>query len=311
MRCCFEDNNQVDAADFKHLTVFMAVFRARSFRGAANRLGMTPSAVSRTLGQLEQRLGTRLLNRTTRSVSPTEAGERLHSQLAPVLSSLDGIIEQTIAAEDAPVGTVRLNLPRLAAELILAPRLAEFVAAYPGIRLGLVVDDDLTDVIAEGFDAGIRIGELVAQDMVAVNLTGPFRVAVVGSPAYFARHARPDTPGDLRHHACLTYRWASSGKLHRWRFDGQNGPVYVDVEGPLMVNDTGIIRQAAVAGVGLAYLPEASVARELAAGTLIRVLERWCEPLSGFYLYHPSRKHTPPALRALITFLKTTAPTAT
>lgn len=298
----------MDAADFKQLTVFMAVFRARSFRGAANRLGMTPSAVSRTLGQLEQRLGTRLLNRTTRSVSPTEAGERLFGRLDPVLSNLDGVIEETISAEDAPIGTVRLNLPRLAAEVILAPRLAAFVAAYPGIRLSLAVDDDLTDVIAEGFDAGIRIGELVAQDMVAVNLTGPFRVAVVGSPAYFARHGRPDRPEDLRDHACLAYRWASSGKLHRWRFDGDNGPVYVDAEGPLMVNDTGVIREAAVAGVGLAYLPEASVARELAAGTLQRVLEPWCEPLSGFYLYHPSRNQTPPALRALITFLKAAAP---
>lgn len=294
----------MEAGEFKEFTVFMAIFKARGFRAAANSLGMTPSAVSRTLSRLEQRLGTRLLNRTTRSVSPTEAGELLHNRLAPVLLDLDGVIEQTLSIQDAPTGTVRLNLPRLAAEHVLAPRLAEFTAAYPGVRLNLVIDDDLTDVIAAGFDAGIRIGELVAQDMVAINLTGPYRVAVVGSPDYFAQRSRPDTPRDLRDHACLVYRWARSGKLHRWRFNGQNGPLYVDVDGPLVINDTGIIRQAAIAGVGLAYLPEASVAEHLSAGTLVRVLERWCEPFPGFFLYHPSRKQTPPGLRALITFLK-------
>lgn len=296
----------MDAGEFKELTVFMAIVDARGFRGAANNLGMTPSAVSRTLSRLEQRLGMRLLNRTTRSVSPTEAGELLHNRLSPVLLNLDDVIKQTISIQDFPVGTVRLNLPRLAAEQILAPHLARFTTTYPGVRLNLVIDDDLTDVIAAGFDAGIRIGELVAQDMVAVNLTEPYRVAVVGSPDYFARHARPEAPRDLRNHACLNYRWAKSGKLYRWRFDGPNGPLYVDVDGPLVVNDTGIIRQAAIAGAGLAYLPEASVSEQLAAGSLVRVLERWCEPFPGFCLYHPSRKQTPLALRALITFLKRT-----
>ncbi|MGN8023871.1 LysR family transcriptional regulator [Phyllobacterium sp. 22229] len=293
----------MDAGEFKELTVFMAIVNARGFRGAAISLGMTPSSVSRTLSRMEQRLGMRLLNRTTRSVSPTEAGELLYSRLAPVLLNLDGVMEQTILIQESPTGTVRLNLPRLAAEHVFAPRLAQFTAAYPGVRLNLVIDDDLTDVIAAGFDAGIRIGALVAQDMVTINLTGPYRVAVVGSPAYFAGRPRPDTPRDLHDHACLVYRWATSGKLHRWRFDGQNGPLYVDVDGPLVVNDTGIIRQAAIAGVGLAYLPETSIAEHLSAGRLVRVLEDWCEPFPGFFLYHPSRKQTPPGLRALITFL--------
>lgn len=296
----------MDAGEFKELTVFMAIVNARGFRGAANRLGMTPSAVSRTLSRLEQRLGTRLLNRTTRSVSPTETGEQLHNRLAPILLNLEGVVEQTISIQESPTGTVRLNLPRLAAEQILVPRLAQFTAAYPRIKLNLVIDDDLTDVIAAGFDAGIRIGALVAQDMVVINLTGPYRVAVVGSPAYLAGRPGLNTPRDLRDHACLVYRWATSGKLHRWRFDGQNGPIYMDVDGPLIVNDTSIIREAAIAGMGLAYLPEASVAEHLSAGWLVRVLDRWCEPFPGFFLYHPSRKQTPPALRALITFLTET-----
>ncbi|MGI2032403.1 LysR family transcriptional regulator [Rhizobium panacihumi] len=294
----------MDAGEFKELAVFMEICNARGFRRAANRLGTTPSAVSRTLGRLEQRLGMRLLNRTTRSVSPTDAGELLYNRLAPVLSSLDSVVEKTIAHQNMPVGTVRLNLPKLAAEHVLAPHLAGFTAAYPGVRLNLVIDDDLTDVIAEGFDAGIRIGELMAQDMVAINLTEPYRVAVVGSPDYFERHVRPDVPRDLRNHACLNYRWTKSGKLHRWRFHGPNGHLFVDVDGPLVINDTGIIRQAAMSGVGLAYLPEASVASELATGRLTRVLEKWCEPFPGFYLYHPSRRQTPPGLRALITYLK-------
>lgn len=304
MHRCFQDNNQMDANEFKELTVFMAIFNGRSFRGAANTLGMPPSAVSRTLSRLEQRLDMRLLNRTTRSVSPTEAGKSLHKRLAPVLSNLDDVMRQSISNNGAPFGNVRINLPRIAAEQILLPHLAQFIADYPGIRLDLVIDDDLTDVVGAGFDAGIRIGGRVPLDMVAINLTPPYRVAVVGSPDYFARNPRPDSPRDLRDHACLNYRWTGSDKLHRWRFDGPNGPLYVDVEGPLVVNDTNIIRHGAAAGAGLAYLPEASVSEQLATGALVRVLERWCQPFPGFYLYHPGRQQMPPGLRALINFLK-------
>ncbi|OTP74506.1 LysR family transcriptional regulator [Caballeronia sordidicola] len=295
----------MNRGDFAELTAFVAITEARSFRGAALRLGVTPSALSRTLNRLEQRLGLRLLNRTTRSVSPTEAGELLYAKLRLALASLDAAIEETVALGETPVGTLRLNLPRLAAELILVPRMAGFSALYPGIRLNLVIDDELTDVVAEGFDAGIRNGERLALDMTAVRLTEPYRVAVVGSPDYFARHPQPATPHDLHNHACLNYRWAASGHTYRWRFDEpEEGVLEVEVEGPLVVNDTGIIRQAAITGMGLACLPEASVAAQISAGTLIRVLEPWCKPFPGFYLYHPGRRRTPPALRALISFLQ-------
>lgn len=293
----------MDRGDFGELTAFMAIFEARSFRGAARRLNVTPSALSRTLNRLEQRIGVRLLNRTTRSVSPTEAGELLYGRLGPALSDLEEAVGDVAALRESPVGMVRLNLPRLAAELLL-PRMAQFRELYPGICLNLVIDDDLSDVVAAGCDAGIRIGELLAQDMIAIRLTDPFRVAVVGAPSYFARHPQPETPNDLRSHECLVYRWTRSGRLHRWQFDDAGGSVDVAVEGPLVVNDTGIIRDAAIAGMGLAYLPEISVASQIAAGTLVRVLEAWCQPFSGFYLYHPSRRRTPPPLRAFISFLE-------
>ncbi|MBO1042217.1 LysR family transcriptional regulator [Ochrobactrum sp. MYb15] len=294
----------MNRGDFGELTAFMAVFEASSFRGAARRLNVTPSALSRTLNRLERRIGVRLLNRTTRSVSPTEAGELLYARLGPALSGLEEAVGDVAALRESPVGMVRLNLPRLAAELILLPRMAQFHELNPGIRLNLMIDDDLSDVVAAGCDAGIRMGELLAQDMIAIRLTDPFRVAVVGAPSYFARHPRPETPRDLRNHECIVYRWASSGRLHRWQFDDASGSVDVAVEGPLLVNDTSIIRDAAIAGMGLAYLPETSVATQIASGTLVRVLEAWCKPLSGFYLYHPSRRQTPPPLRALISFLK-------
>lgn len=294
----------MDGGHYAELRAFMAIHEARSFRDAALRLGVTPSALSRTLRRLEDRLALRLFNRTTRSVHPTEAGAVLYAKLAPAIAGLDQALGDALALRDDPVGTIRLNLPRMAAELILMPRLPLFNALHPGVRLEMVVDDGLTDVVAEGFDAGIRAGERLAQDMVAIRLTPPYRFAVAGSPAYFARHAPPVTPHDLSGHPCLKYRWATTGKLERWRFTGPEGIVTVGVEGPLVANDTAFLRDAAVAGMGLIFLPEAAVETHLASGALVRVLDEWCKPFPGFYLYHPNRHQTPPALRALISFFQ-------
>jgi DNA-binding transcriptional LysR family regulator len=290
--------------EFAELTAFMAVVQARSFRGAARRLGVTASSLSRTINRLEARLGMRLLNRTTRSVSSTEAGVSLHARLAPVLASLDDAVKETAALQDSPAGTLRLNLPKLAADLVLMPLLARFRQAHPLIRLDLMIDDGLSDIVADGYDAGIRIGRRLAKDMVALRLTDDYRIAVAGSPEYFAEHPMPSAPEDLRTHACLNYRWAGSGALYRWHFDGPDGPLDVDVDGPLVVNDTHILREAAKDGMGLVCLPEAFLASDIENGALIRVMDAWCKPFPGFYLYHPSRQRTPAALRAMIDFLQ-------
>lgn len=294
----------MDGGHYAELTTFMAVYETRSFRAAALRLGVTPSALSRTVRRLEGRLGARLLNRTTRSVAPTETGALLYDKLLPAVAGLEQAVDEAVSMQSDATGTVRLNLPRLAAELILMPRLPQFIAAYPRLRLDLVIDDGLTDIVSKGFDAGIRIGERLAQNMVAVRLTDPYRIAVVGSPAYFAEHAPPRTPHELSAHACINYKWTATDHLARWPFDGMDGRFEVDVSGPIVLNDTGFIRDAAVAGIGLACLPEAAVESFIATGQLARVLEDWCKPFPGFYLYHPSRHQTPPALRALIDFLQ-------
>jgi len=299
----------MDGGHFAELTTFMAVYETRSFRAAALRLGVTPSALSRTVRRLESRLGVRLFNRTTRSVSPTETGTLLQAKLFPVIASLEEAVNEAISMPDDAAGTVRLNLPKLAAELILMPRLSQFTAEYPRVQLDLVIDDGLTDIVSQGFDAGIRIGARLANNMVAVRLTAPYRIAVVGSPGYFAEHAPPLTPDDLSAHACINYRYAVTNHLGRWPFYGASGPFEVEVSGPLVVNDTGLIRDAAIAGIGLACLPEAAVAPHIKSGLLTRVLEEWSKPFPGFYLYHPSRRQTPPALRALINFLQGSAPT--
>ena len=294
----------MEGGHYAELMAFMAIHEARSFRDASLRLGVTPSALSRTLRRLEDRLAVRLFNRTTRSVSPTEAGAILYTKLAPAIAGLDQALGDALELGDDPVGTIRLNLSRLAAELIVMPRLPLFTARYPKLRLEMVIDDGLTDVVAKGFDAGIRNGKRLAKDAVAVRLTPPYRIAVIGSPAYFAKHAPPITPHELYAHRCLNYRWATTGQLASWRFTGPEGVVKVDVEASLVINDTGLLRDAVLAGVGLACLPEAAVEAHIARGALIRVLEGWCKPFPGFYLYHPSRHRIPPALHALISFLK-------
>ena len=290
--------------EYAELAAFMAVASERSFRRAAQRLGLSPSALSHTIRALETRLGARLLNRTTRSVAPTEAGQQLFARLQPVLGEMDAAVREVGAHQDTPRGTVRVNLPRIAAQWVVGPILADFLAAYPGVRVDLVVDDSITDVVAGGFDAGIRSGELVQQDMVAIRLTPDLRMAVVGAPAYLARHPAPQAPLELREHACLTYRWRESGTLQRWRFAGPAGASEVAVDSVFTANDTNLLLDAALRGAGLAYLLDGLVAPYLQRGELVRVLEPWCQPFAGFYLYYPNRPHMPAALRAFVDVLK-------
>ncbi len=290
--------------EFAQLNALAVVAKERNFRRAAKRLGLSPSALSRTIRAIEERLGARLLHRTTRSVAPTEAGTMLLARIAPAFAEIESAADAAAASGGHPSGRLRLTLPAIAAHMILAPLLGRFTAAYPEIHLELMMNDAFIDAVATGYDAGIRLGHSVQQDMVAVRLTPDIRPAVVGAPAYFARHAAPKKPHDLAQHACINYRWDATGALYRWPFHGPGGPFDVAVEGPLTMNDTIMMREAALQGCGLSSLPEAFVAAHLASGRLVRVLDDWCRPFPGFFLYYPGRRHTPPALRALLDFLK-------
>lgn len=296
-------------SEFAELSAFVAIAKERNFRRAATRLGVSPSALSHTMRALEERLGTKLLNRTTRSVAPTDAGLVLLDRLSPAMAEIDSAVAGVGAFRDRPSGKLRLNLPRLAASLVLSPVLGKFARTYPDIELELVIDDGLTDVVAAGFDAGVRLGERVHRDMVAVRLTPDTQLAVVGAPRYLAARGRPQTPLQLGDHACINYRWANSGALYKWEFEGPEGPLELVVSGPLVVNDTDLILAATLQGAGLACLPQTYVAKHLESGELEQVLANWCRPSSGFFLYYPGHRHTTSALRVLIDFLKKEADT--
>ena len=291
-------------AEYGDLASFVAVAEALSFRRAAVRLGLSPSALSHAIRELEARLGARLLNRTTRSVALTDAGQALFDRLRPAFADIAGAVEAVRAYHDRPSGTVRINLPKLAAHRVLAPAFGRFARAYPEVRLEVTVDDGLTDIVAGGFDAGVRPGERLQRDMVAVRITPDLRTAVVGSPAYLAVRSPPLKPEDLQHHACINYRWSGGGALYRWPFEREGKAFDVQVEGPLTLNDTDLILAAALDGVGLACLLEDRVAGDLAAGRLVRVLEDYSPTFPGFFLYYAGRRQMPPALRALIDFLQ-------
>ncbi len=284
-------------AEFAELMAFMATAEERSFRGAARRLGMSPSALSHSMRSLEQRLGARLLHRTTRSVAPTEAGQALLERLGPPIAELGDAVRDVGAFQQQPRGLVRINMPRIAAQLVVMPKLAAFRVGYPEIRLELVIDDGMTDVIAKGFDFGIRSGAIVQQDMISVPLTQDLRMAVVASPTYFAERSLPRTPAELNGHDCLTYRWYETGALHPWRFDGPEGPVDVIVDSVMTANDTDLLLDGALRGCGVALLVESLVETYIADGSLQRVLADWCKPFPGFHLYYPSRRHMPAAMR--------------
>ncbi|MFS2150963.1 LysR family transcriptional regulator [Rhizobium sp. Rhizsp42] len=285
------------------LLAFAAVARERSFTRAAAILGMSPSALSHAMRGLEERLGVRLLARTTRSVAPTEAGERLLQSLNPALSGIEGGLEALAEWRDNPSGTVRITTFAYAARMVLVPKLPAFLLAHPDINVEVIIQDGLTDIVAAGFDAGIRLGETVAKDMIAVRVGPELRTVVVGTPSYFARIPPPETPYDLERHACIGYRLTTSGGLLPWEFEKDGKEIKIRTSGPLIVNDGELPAAAVRAGVGLGYMMEHDVADEIASGALVQVLDDWCPPFPGFHLYHPSRRQSPPALRALIAAL--------
>ena len=285
------------------LQAFLAIATHRSFRQAAVELGVSPSALSHALRGLEERLDVRLLNRTTRSVALTEAGEQLLARIGPAFRDIHDALEDLNAFRGQPMGTLRLNAARQSAQLVLLPVIHRFVRFYPDVRVELRLDEGLTDIVSEGFDAGVRFGERIAADMVAVPLGPRQRTAIVASPEYFQRHARPKTPRELRALPCIRYRF-HSGALYRWEFERGGKEVEVEVDGPLTLSDQGLMVDAALAGVGLAYVFEALVAPLLAEGRLVRVLEDWCPSYPGFFLYYPSRRQLPAPLRAFVDFVK-------
>ena len=287
------------------LMAFATVARECSFTRAAAILAMSPSALSHAMRGLEERLGVRLLARTTRSVSPTEAGERLLRSLNPALAEIEDGLQAMAEWRDNPSGTVRITTFAYTARIVLLPKLPGFLLANPDVRVEVNIDDGLTDIVAAGFDAGIRLGETVEKDMIAVKIGPDLRTVVVGTPSYFERYPPPLTPYDLDRHACIGYRLKTSGGLLPWEFQRGDKEIKIRTRGPLVANDGDLPAAAVRAGAGLGYIMEHDVAEDIASGKLVQVLADWCPRFPGFHLYHPSRRQSPPALRALIAALKT------
>jgi DNA-binding transcriptional LysR family regulator len=286
------------------LIAFLAVARERSFTKAAAQLGVSQSALSHTVRGLEERLGIRLLTRTTRSVAPTQAGERLLRNVGPRFDEIDAELAALTELRERPAGTIRITAGEHSANAILWPALLKFLPKYPDIKVELIVDYALTDIVTERFDAGVRIGEQVAKDMVAVRIGPDMRMAVVGSPAYFARRPRPKTPQDLTAHDCINIRLPTYGGVYAWEFEKGGREVKVRVEGSLVFNTLALRLNAVLAGLGLAYLPQDQVQTHLKNGELIRVLADWCPPFSGYHLYYPSRRQHAPAFALLVEALR-------
>lgn len=295
-------------ADLNELTAFAAVARLRSFRKAALERGVSASALSHALRALEERLGVRLLNRTTRSVTPTEAGQQLLARLAPAMREITDALLDLSTLQDVPAGKLRLNVPRPAARLLLAPMLAQFVARYPRVQVELVTDDGMIDIVRDGFDAGIRFGEHVAADMIAVPVGAPQPFVVVASPAYLAAHGVPATPRALLGHACIGRRFPS-GRQYAWEFGQAGEGVSIAVGGPLVFDDDELMLRAARDGAGLAYVYEADARADIAAGRLVCVLERCLPPPPRYFLYYPSRRQMPSVLRAFVDMVRADAAT--
>jgi DNA-binding transcriptional LysR family regulator len=290
--------------DLTGLTELLAVAERRSFTAAAAQLRVTPSAVSQTVRALEGRLGVRLLQRTTRSVGLTEAGARFLSRLKPAMVSVHEAFEALDELRDRPAGVLRLAASRLGYELVLASRMPQFLAQYPDIKLDASLDDAFVDIVEQGFDAGLRIGEMLDRQMVGVRVSGDLRMAVVGSPAYFAQRGKPRHPRELHQHDCITYRQKTSNVIYRWEFTENGKDFAVAVDGRVLINDGDLMIRSAIDGLGLAYMLESRVRDELASGRLLRVLDDFCPPFPGFFLYYPSRQQLSPKLKALVDFVK-------
>ncbi|WP_095200479.1 LysR family transcriptional regulator [Mesorhizobium carmichaelinearum] len=290
--------------NLNELTAFLAVAREKSFTRAAAQLGVSQSALSHTVRALEERLGVRLLTRTTRSVSPTEAGERLVRSVGPRLDEIEAELTALSALREKPAGTIRITAGEHAADAVLWPAIARLLPDYPDIKVEIIVDYGLTDIVAERYDAGVRLGEQVAHDMIAVRIGPDMRMAVVGAPAYFAKRPKPRVPQDLTTHNCINLRLPTYGGLYAWEFEKAGRELKVRVEGQLTFNTAGLRMNAVLAGLGLAYLPEDQVRTQLADGRLVRVLADWCAPFPGYHLYYPSRRQATPAFSLLVDALR-------
>jgi DNA-binding transcriptional LysR family regulator len=289
--------------DFSDLAAFIAVAEAGSFTRAAAKLGLSQSALSYSVRMLEQRLGVRLISRTTRSLSLTDAGERMLQSLRPAFDHIDSEIAAVSALRDKPTGIIRLTTFRHAARSVLWPVVSSFLMNYPDVQVELSVDEGLTDIVASRFDAGIRIGEQVQKDMVAVRIGPDLRMAVVGSPAYFANRKIPQTPRDLEEHRGVSYRQTTGG-LYAWEFERDGEEIEVRMNGPLVMNDGEMLEEAALDGIVLAYTFESQVEKHIADGRLVRVLEDWCQPFTGYHLYYPSRRQHTAAFALLVEALR-------
>ena len=281
----------------------VALSRLANFRAAARDLCVSPSALSTTIAGLEGRLGVRLFNRTTRSVAMTQAGEQFVARVAPALAAIDSAVEGVNSHRQTPAGTLRINAVAEAARRVVTPIIAQYLRRYPEMKVEIATDSALVDIVASGFDAGIRWAESVPQDMVAVQIAADERRAVVGSPTYFTELPKPQAPSDLLSHRCIRGR-LGTGTIWRWPFENGGIEIAVEVQGPLTLDEPNVMLDAALAGIGLAYLSEAQVASALADGRLMRVLEDWTPAYSGFSLYYPGRRHVPAGLRALIELIR-------
>jgi len=286
------------------LVAFVAVGHERSFTKAAAKLGVSQSALSHTIRELEARLGVGLLTRTTRSVSPTEAGERLLRTLAPRFDEIDAELASIAELREKPAGTIRITATEFAIDTILLPKLAKLLRDYPDIKVEMIVDYGLTDIVAQQYDAGVRSGEQVAKDMIAVRIGPDMRMSVVGSPSYFRTRSEPKKPQDLIGHNCINLRLPTHASLYAWEFERGSRELRVRVEGQMIFNGTAQLLNAALAGCGLAYVPEGMVDTHVAKGRLRRVLADWCPPYSGYHLFYPSRRQSSAAFALVVDALR-------
>ena len=294
----------ISTADLNALRAFIAVVELSSFSRAAEALRVSPSALSQIVRGLEERAGTRLLNRTTRSMSLTEAGRALLERVQPAIQELGAAIDQLRAADGRPAGTVRIHAFRIAAELFLAPMLESFARDFPEIVLDIAVDDTMIDIVAEGFDAAIRLGEVIERDMVAIPLGPELRQLAVASPGYLAKHGKPVTPHDLLQHRCIRWRWPGQIEPYAWEFCEASRWFTVAIKGPIIASSREFGINAAVSGVGIAFAVEEAVARHIAEGRLVPLLQQWSEAFPGFFLCYPQQRDMAPALRAFVDALR-------
>src|SRR5882672_10729013 len=303
-RASHDRRTRMRANQFSQLSAFVAVAEHRNFTKAATHLGLSPPTLSQTVRSLEDRLDLRLLNRTTRSVALTAAGERLLAHMQPLLEGLEKAVDAVNQFRDTPMGSLRLTASRFAAVMIVGPLIGSFLTEYPDIRVEVFVDDSQSDIVSGHFDAGVRWGERIDKDMIAVRMGGGFRVIPVASPAYLARNPRPDTPKDLRAHRCILYRHTWNGAIHRWMFEKDGEQIEMAPEGALIVNDMDLALGAARDGLGIAYVPEAMARPSIADGRLIPLLEDWSRFELDFFLYYSSRRQMPLPLQTLIAFIR-------